>query len=79
MILTLVNEPKNKGDERSMTNRNPKFESKNQGAPTSNHQDVEFGQEIASGDNNKGKKYRSKIGSKSKVTKGKRENGKESM
>lgn len=55
-----------------MTNRNEKFESKNQGAPDSNLLDVEFGEEISAGDNNKGTKYRSKKGSKSKVTKKKK-------
>ncbi|MDM5317179.1 imidazoleglycerol-phosphate dehydratase [Fictibacillus sp. b24] len=47
-----------------MTNRNGSEGSKNQGSPKAQH-DQEFSSELATGDNNKGNKYRSKIGSKS--------------
>jgi hypothetical protein len=47
---------------RQMTNRNGSRGSRNQGAP-----DAEIAQEITTGDDNKGKTYRSKKGSKSKL------------
>ncbi|WP_102345819.1 imidazoleglycerol-phosphate dehydratase [Bacillus sp. Marseille-P3661] len=50
-----------------MTNRNPKFESKNQGSPEMGNSDVLHGAGMVSGDNNKGTEYRSKKGSKSKL------------
>ncbi len=49
-----------------LTNRNPKFESKNQGAPELGTADVMHGVDLESGDDNKGKEYRSKKGSKSR-------------
>ncbi|MGJ9383044.1 imidazoleglycerol-phosphate dehydratase [Salipaludibacillus sp. CF4.18] len=51
-----------------MTKRNNKGGSKNQSAPERGGKlDTEFGQEVASGDNNKGKDYNSKRGSKSSL------------
>lgn len=52
-----------------MPNSNEKYKSNHQGAPEMENLKTEFGEEISSGDNNKGTKYRSKKGSKSKVTK----------
>ncbi|WP_169824078.1 hypothetical protein [Anaerobacillus alkalidiazotrophicus] len=50
-----------------MTKRNNKG-SKNQSSPSRGGKlDTEFGQEIASGDNNKGTEYNSKRGSKSQL------------
>ncbi|WP_017755531.1 hypothetical protein [Calidifontibacillus oryziterrae] len=48
-----------------MANRKEKFESKNQGSPKRGNADVMLGEGMTSGDDNKGKEYRSKIGSKS--------------
>ncbi|HHY73211.1 MAG TPA: imidazoleglycerol-phosphate dehydratase [Bacillus bacterium] len=48
------------------TKRNATFGSKNQSSPELGTNDVMHGVEMESGNNNKGKEYRSKIGSKSK-------------
>lgn len=48
-----------------MPNRNERFKSKNQGAPEMGTYDVMHGVDMQSGDDNKGKEYRSKKGSKS--------------
>lgn len=48
------------------TNRNAKFGSKNQGSPELGTADVMHGVDMESGNNNKGKEYRSRVGSKSK-------------
>ncbi|SFI95403.1 MULTISPECIES: imidazoleglycerol-phosphate dehydratase [unclassified Bacillus (in: firmicutes)] len=49
-----------------MTNRNGSIGSGNQGAPKAGQYQQEFGTEFIAGDNNKGKEYRSKKGSKSR-------------
>lgn len=50
-----------------MTKRNNNKGSKNQSSPERGGQlDTEFGEELSTGDNNKGKVYNSKRGSKSK-------------
>jgi hypothetical protein len=49
-----------------MTSRNGSKGSKNQGAPKASKYQTEFGAEFSSGDDNKGKEYRSYKGSKSK-------------
>ncbi|WP_028400367.1 hypothetical protein [Ectobacillus panaciterrae] len=50
-----------------MTSRNGSKGSQNQGSPQSGHYQMEFGAEFASGDDNKGKEYRSQKGSKSNL------------
>ncbi|GAA0344015.1 hypothetical protein GCM10008967_38070 [Bacillus carboniphilus] len=51
-----------------MTKRNNRHGSKNQSSPqNSGKLDTEFGQEVASGDNSKGKHYNSNRGSKSQL------------
>ncbi|BCD10414.1 imidazoleglycerol-phosphate dehydratase [Bacillus cereus] len=49
-----------------MTNRNGSKGSGNQGSPKSGQFQQEFSAEVETGDDNKGKEYRSKKGSKSK-------------
>ena len=49
-----------------MTNRNGSQGSGNQGSPKSGQFQQEFGTEFETGNDNKGKEYRSKKGSKSK-------------
>ncbi|WP_459500995.1 imidazoleglycerol-phosphate dehydratase [Bacillus sp. C1] len=49
-----------------MSNRNGSQGSGNQGSPKSGQFQQEFGSEITTGNDNKGKEYRSKKGSKSK-------------
>ncbi|MGI2747858.1 imidazoleglycerol-phosphate dehydratase [Bacillus cytotoxicus] len=49
-----------------MTNRNGSHGSKNQGSPQLGQFQQEFGAEFEVGNDNKGKEYRSKKGSKSK-------------
>lgn len=49
-----------------MTNRNGSKGSENQGAPKTGKYQQEFGAEFTIGDDNKGKEYHSKKGSKSK-------------
>ncbi len=51
---------------RMMSNRNGSQGSGNQGSPKSGQFQQEFGSEITTGNDNKGKEYRSKKGSKSK-------------
>ncbi|MFX3625271.1 MAG: imidazoleglycerol-phosphate dehydratase [Ectobacillus sp.] len=48
-----------------MTSRNGSKGSKNQGSPQAGHYQMEFGAEFSTGDDNKGKGYRSRKGSKS--------------
>ncbi|WP_142247875.1 imidazoleglycerol-phosphate dehydratase [Alkalihalobacterium alkalinitrilicum] len=51
-----------------MTKRNNKGGSQNQSSPSRHGKlDTEFGQEVATGDNNKGTEYNSRRGSKSKL------------
>lgn len=52
--------------ERKMTNRNGSQGSGNQGSPKSGQFQQEFSSEFEAGNDNKGKEYRSKKGSKSK-------------
>ena len=56
----------NKGVSNLTTIRNATVGSKNQNAPEKGTNHVMHGVGMESGDNNKGKEYRSKIGSKSK-------------
>ncbi|OEH92990.1 imidazoleglycerol-phosphate dehydratase [Bacillus solimangrovi] len=49
-----------------MTNRNSKSKSQNQGAPETGELQYQNSGTVTSGDNNKGTKYRSNKGSKSK-------------
>jgi len=51
---------------RNMTNRNGSKGSGNQGSPKSGQFQQEFSAEFETGNDNKGKEYRSKKGSKSK-------------
>lgn len=51
---------------RNMTNRNGSKGSGNQGSPKSGQFQQEFSTEFETGNDNKGKEYRSKKGSKSK-------------
>ena len=49
-----------------MTNRNGSYGSGNQGSPKAGKFQQEFGEELVTGNDNKGKDYHSKKGSKSK-------------
>ncbi|MFB9757821.1 imidazoleglycerol-phosphate dehydratase [Ectobacillus funiculus] len=49
-----------------MTSRNGSKGSKNQGSPEAGHNQMQLGSHLVTGDDNKGREYRSRKGSKSK-------------